>query len=239
MSNFNIEEHQKLVHQVCNRLKGKAGKIEYEELFQAGMEGLWYASKTYDPAKGAVSTYAVKTIVWYVNRYIANNSRTVRVPAHLQTGSTNATVKRVKFVKNDSHVDFTKPVIIPSSVTVTKCPPFTQADAEALAEAKLSKAAWMTAVESSIEQEEINLYGDPEDDPEKLLLKKEQRRTLATAIDQLCADEKTIIKLKMQEYTNQQISDMSGRSVSAISKLCRQAQNNIREFLLEGEEDPT
>jgi RNA polymerase sigma factor (sigma-70 family) len=82
---IDIEKHFGLAHLVCKPYKSQTGRsFSYEDLFQAACEGLLRAAKTYDPAKGAFSTYAIPLMRKYVRRLVATQSRTVKVPQYAQ-----------------------------------------------------------------------------------------------------------------------------------------------------------
>jgi RNA polymerase sigma factor (sigma-70 family) len=82
---IDVTQHTNLVHMVCQRYRSQTGRsFSYEDLFQAGCEGLLRAARTYDPALGALSTYAVPMIRKYVRRLVATQARTVKVPQYAQ-----------------------------------------------------------------------------------------------------------------------------------------------------------
>lgn len=72
--------------------------LEYEDLFQAGCEGLVQASKRFDAKKGfCFSTYAYKYIKGYILRAIRKNSSLVHIPVYkllqYSNGDTDSQVK--------------------------------------------------------------------------------------------------------------------------------------------------
>lgn len=82
---IDITQHLGLVHLVCKSYRTQTGRsFSYEDLFQAGCEGLLRAAATYDPSLGTLSTYAVPMIRKYVRRLVATQSRTVKVPQYAQ-----------------------------------------------------------------------------------------------------------------------------------------------------------
>ncbi|CAB4619558.1 unannotated protein [freshwater metagenome] len=77
-----ITEHVGLVYHVARRYQSHH---EYEDLVQAGYEGLIYAASHYDGSTGfAFSTYAVTSIRGSIQHYLRDKSSTVRIPAKLQ-----------------------------------------------------------------------------------------------------------------------------------------------------------
>jgi len=57
------------------------GRIEYDDLFQAGCFGLMRAAKKFEPERGLrFSTYAMGWVTAFVWKYIKDNHRLVRVP---------------------------------------------------------------------------------------------------------------------------------------------------------------
>lgn len=82
---IDVTEHLGLVHMVCKTYRNQTGRsFSYDDLFQAGCEGLIRAASTYDPALGTVATYAVPMIRKYVRRLVATQARTVKVPQYAQ-----------------------------------------------------------------------------------------------------------------------------------------------------------
>ena len=70
---------------VCKTYRTQTGRsFSYEDLVQAGCEGLLRAAQTYDPSLGTLSTYAVPMIRKYVRRLVATQARTVKVPQYAQ-----------------------------------------------------------------------------------------------------------------------------------------------------------
>lgn len=71
---------------VSNALLKYGDIIDREDLIQEGNLGLIKAINTFDVNKGTMfSTYAWNWIMHYITRYIENNSRTIRVPVHINT----------------------------------------------------------------------------------------------------------------------------------------------------------
>jgi RNA polymerase primary sigma factor len=55
---------------------------DIDDLFQEGMFGLMRAAETYDPERGAFSTYAYQWIRQHVTRAASDKARVVRIPVH-------------------------------------------------------------------------------------------------------------------------------------------------------------
>ncbi len=84
---INAADHIGLVHSVVRRRfeRWVRGRIEYDDLVQAGCEGLMRAVEKFDPERGCrFSTYAEWWIRNAVGRYIERNHRAVRVPPHVK-----------------------------------------------------------------------------------------------------------------------------------------------------------
>lgn len=89
---IDITQHLGLVHMVCKTYRTQTGRsFSYEDLFQAGCEGLLRAAQTYQPELGTVATYAVPMIRKYVRRLVATQSRTVKVPQYAQDAAAAGT----------------------------------------------------------------------------------------------------------------------------------------------------
>ncbi|MDD2819347.1 MAG: sigma-70 family RNA polymerase sigma factor [Candidatus Nanopelagicales bacterium] len=77
-----IADHVGLVHYVARRYRSHN---DYEDLVQAGLEGLIYAVDHFDPtARTEFSTYAVPSIRGSIQHYLRDKSSSVRIPARLQ-----------------------------------------------------------------------------------------------------------------------------------------------------------
>jgi RNA polymerase sigma-B factor len=77
-----ITEHIGLVYHVARRYQSHH---EYEDLVQAGYEGLIYAASHYDATTGfAFSSYAVTSIRGSIQHYLRDKSSTIRIPGKLQ-----------------------------------------------------------------------------------------------------------------------------------------------------------
>ncbi|HVZ32252.1 MAG TPA: sigma-70 family RNA polymerase sigma factor [Polyangiaceae bacterium] len=83
-----VEDHLGLVHgYVRSRWAASAsqrGGIDQDDLLQAGMLGLLRGAETYDPSRGAPSTYLMWWVRHYVAREFADRAEPVRVPVHRQ-----------------------------------------------------------------------------------------------------------------------------------------------------------
>lgn len=84
-----IEVHLRLVIHVAKQYTGylaaTGGVLSLDDLIQEGTFGLARALDTFDPQQGAFSTYAVWWIHHAVQRALANQGRTIRLPVHVYT----------------------------------------------------------------------------------------------------------------------------------------------------------
>lgn len=91
------------------------GTMDFEDLFQAGCEGLMAAIKGYDCKLGfAFSTYATYWIKQSITRMIANCSRTIRIPVNvhedvlkIKRASTNYYLNNGKMPSEEELLDLT------------------------------------------------------------------------------------------------------------------------------------
>jgi RNA polymerase sigma factor (sigma-70 family) len=74
-----VSQHVGLVRKVMRRF---AWHPNAEDLFQAGMLGLWRATQSYREGEGAFSTYATTCIWRAVVLELQNHGRTIRIPIH-------------------------------------------------------------------------------------------------------------------------------------------------------------
>ena len=77
-----IEHNLRLVVSVAKRHLGRG--LDFNDLIQAGNEGLMKAVDRYDPERGyKFSTYAMWWIRQSIDRTIKDEGRTIRIPVHL------------------------------------------------------------------------------------------------------------------------------------------------------------
>lgn len=75
-----------LVHKIVHKFPIKNASCSYDDLFQAGVEGLLHGISKYEPERGhRLSTYVYRWIQAYVSRYYQNHGKTIRIPVHLAT----------------------------------------------------------------------------------------------------------------------------------------------------------
>lgn len=81
-----FNRNQRLVHWVANKYRfalANQNTLEYEDLVQAGCEGLLRAISDYDWRIARFTTYAVGWIGQKIQREIDDNIRTIRIPVHM------------------------------------------------------------------------------------------------------------------------------------------------------------
>lgn len=99
-NNINPEEHLGLVHMCCKKFKNK--NIEYEDLFQAGCEGLSKAAKNFDINKNTkFSTYAVILILGEIKNLFRNNNY-LKISRKTKELFTKIQIEREKFININS-----------------------------------------------------------------------------------------------------------------------------------------
>lgn len=80
--NIMIQSNLRLVLMVAKKYQHL--NIDWDEIIQEGNAGLMHAVDKFDPEKGCrFSTYAVWWIKNYIELYIMNHSRTIRIPIHV------------------------------------------------------------------------------------------------------------------------------------------------------------
>ncbi len=72
----------RLVMKLAHRLKHSVG-MAYEDLVQEGVDGLWRAAETFDPAQGRFATYASWWARHKMFRAVADVGKTIRLPVHV------------------------------------------------------------------------------------------------------------------------------------------------------------
>lgn len=77
-----IVHNLRLVQHIAQ--KSLASGMEFEDLYQGGMPGLFRAVEMFDPSAGnKFSTYATHWIRQSISRTVANESRLIRLPVHM------------------------------------------------------------------------------------------------------------------------------------------------------------
>ena len=101
VNGIDLAEHNGLVGRIVNRYRRFIGGVlAREDRVQAGWMGLRHAATRFDHSRGqAFSTYSMWWIRTFIQRCIANERRTVRVPVHAQTDA----YKRGERIPLDTH----------------------------------------------------------------------------------------------------------------------------------------
>lgn len=100
-----IEHNLKLVVSVAKHFTGRG--LEMSDLIQAGNEGLLVAVRKFNHEKGfKFSTYAMCWIKQSIMRSIANNSRTIRVPAYI-----HEIIAKIKIVQSQCELNGIEPTV--------------------------------------------------------------------------------------------------------------------------------
>jgi RNA polymerase sigma factor (sigma-70 family) len=129
---IDVKDHLGLAHLACQPYRGAAGRgLDYDDLFQSACEGLTYAAKTYDPSRGAFSTYALPMARKYVKRTVTTGTRTVKCPEYAQDRAARASRPQRAPVAAPRErrtaggaFDWSAPGARPEAfVPVTRCPP--------------------------------------------------------------------------------------------------------------------
>lgn len=80
--------HEGLIGRVANpfyrKLGGDRSPVDLDDLVQVGRMGMLRAAESWDPARGAWSTFATIWMRHAMRRYAEDHSRTVRIPVHHQ-----------------------------------------------------------------------------------------------------------------------------------------------------------
>ena len=73
-----------LIHKIVHKFPIKNASCTYDDLFQAGIEGLIHGIQKFDVTRGyRLSTYCFRWIQAYVSRYWQNHGKTIRIPVHM------------------------------------------------------------------------------------------------------------------------------------------------------------
>ena len=90
-----------LIHKIVHKFPIKNASCTYDDLFQAGIEGLIHGIHKFEPERGhRLTTYCYRWIQAYVSRYYQNHGKTIRVPVHLATAEMTIN-KRVEQLTRD------------------------------------------------------------------------------------------------------------------------------------------
>jgi RNA polymerase sigma factor (sigma-70 family) len=99
---IDLNAHIGLVQWVIKRrgfARRAVGALTHEDLMQEGLAGLVRATHTFDPTKGAWSTYATQWVRQHVSRHIQDRGCTVRVPVHAQEARRKAGERTLPVVR--------------------------------------------------------------------------------------------------------------------------------------------
>lgn len=80
-----IKSNLRLVAWVANKYKNRINHMQILDIIQEGSIGLMRSIETYNPEKGAFTTYAINWIRQAITRSISNNEDDIRLPVYLES----------------------------------------------------------------------------------------------------------------------------------------------------------
>lgn len=200
-----------LVHSLCSRFVGRG--VDYEDLFQAGCEGLTKAALGYDKNLGfAFSTYAVPYILGELKKVVREN-RNLKI-----SRSTYTLYGKIMAAKEELYIKCGR---VPS---VNQLAAYMQISVEKVIEALQSG------------EREVSIYTDqmaaeipvPEDSFEKL----QDREWINSALNALPEKEQLLIILRYFRSLSQcKTGEVLGMSQVQVSRMERRILKKIKDFL--------
>ncbi|MDR0870382.1 MAG: sigma-70 family RNA polymerase sigma factor [Planctomycetaceae bacterium] len=194
--------------------------LSFLDLIQEGNTGLLRAVDRFEKRRGfKFSTYATWWIRQSIIRAIADNSRTVRVPIHIQ--ETLGRVRRSISIRSNQNENGTPPTLEETAsdcnITSRKLSRILKADRKPL------------SLDRRAGEQETNSYGDLLEDrrqktPDVLLIENALREQLDSAMQSLSVREREVLKLRYG------LADGSVYTLEEVGKMFSVTRERIRQI---------
>ncbi|NGP62685.1 sigma-70 family RNA polymerase sigma factor [Paenibacillus thiaminolyticus] len=208
-----IQNNMGMVHSVANKFRIAIGTgLDYEDLVSVGTLGLIMAFRNFDGRVNAFSTYAFPWIKGMIQRFLQEKRHSVRIPRKIQ--------ERLRIIRKQG---------------------WTEEPAEAIAEKSGWRLEEVYEVLNHLDGWSVASLDQtiPTAENELTLLDMLPDTADFSGIDvqeffsYLTTAERTVIKMRMEGYTQQQIAHKINKSQVFVSRLIKRIQEKSRSFKLE------
>lgn len=195
-----------LVKKIVNKLY--YGFLNKDDLMQAGLMGLFYATKNYDPNhETKFNTYATYYIIGEIKKELREN-KLIKFNKQMY--------RIIKFVKESNDISLEE---ASQTLNVDKETVF-------LAYTYMNKEASLNALKTNNSGEEIEYLEVIPDD-------KEKRSIIYEALDSLDKEDKEVITLRyFKNYSQIEVSKLLKKHQSKVSRLEHNALLKMRKYIL-------
>lgn len=211
-----VEANLKLCVYVAKKYHPNTSQ-EFLDLIQEGNLGLMKAAAKFDPDTGnKFSTYAVYWIRQAISNSINNCSRTVRLPAHVQSIITEITKAQDELEEKNG--------VAPTLEQLANATGYTTDELLMYQNANTTILSLDYVIDDESDTETLDLVADPEvTDPAALLKQDEKKQDLLKILDTLSPVEKEIIMLRYG------LDDGECKSLEEIGKRVHMGRDKVRQ----------
>lgn len=211
-----VEANLKLCVYVAKKYHPNTSQ-EFLDLIQEGNLGLMKAAAKFDPDTGnKFSTYAVYWIRQAISNSINNCSRTVRLPAHVQSIITEITKVQDELEEKNG--------VAPTLEQLANATGYTADELLMYQNANNTILSLDYVIDDESDTETLDLVADPEvTDPAALLKQDEKKQDLLKILDTLSPVEKEIIILRYG------LDDGECKSLEEIGKRVHMGRDKVRQ----------
>lgn len=211
-----VEANLKLCVYVAKKYHPNTSQ-EFLDLIQEGNLGLMKAAAKFDPDTGnKFSTYAVYWIRQAISNSINNCSRTVRLPAHVQSIITEITKVQDELEEKNG--------VAPTLEQLANATGYTADELLMYQNANNTILSLDYVIDDESDTETLDLVADPEvTDPAALLKQDEKKQDLLKILDTLSPVEKQIIILRYG------LDDGECKSLEEIGKRVHMGRDKVRQ----------
>lgn len=211
-----VEANLKLCVYVAKKYHPNTSQ-EFLDLIQEGNLGLMKAAAKFDPDTGnKFSTYAVYWIRQAISNSINNCSRTVRLPAHVQSIITEITKAQDELEEKNG--------VAPTLEQLANATGYSTDELLMYQNANNTILSLDYVIDDENDTETLDLVADPEvTDPAALLKQDEKKQDLLKILDTLSPVEKEIIMLRYG------LDDGECKSLEEIGKRVHMGRDKVRQ----------
>jgi RNA polymerase primary sigma factor len=223
-----VAQHDRLVHYTIRRYGLEGRGLDYADLAQEGLLGLLRATRTYNPHRGAFSTYAVLWIRQYMQRALQKQRQgdTVRNPVRVTEN-----MGRVLRAAEELAQELRR---APSAEEIGVRAQMPTRHVHAVLEHRVRHVASLDEpLFEDGDQAKVDLLADQRPGPYEQVVVRELKDHLAAALATLTPVQATVLRLRYglegeDEHTQAQVAQVLGRTRTRVHQIEKEALDRLR-----------